>query len=115
MPKEELENRFSTQWQKIGFQGKDPSTDFRAMGLLALDNLYYFAEKYNENAQRILKASNKQVCINFMYNFNKYPILGVVVLFCHCGHQCYCLLLEIGENKKFAVDFLLLRCNKRNL
>lgn len=61
MPNEELENRFSTQWQQIGFQGKDPSTDFRAMGLLALDNLYYFAEKYNENAQRILKASHKQV------------------------------------------------------
>ena len=68
MPKEELENRFSTQWQKIGFQGKDPSTDFRAMGLLALDNLYYFAEKYNENAQRILKASNKQVCVNAMHD-----------------------------------------------
>lgn len=61
MPQEELVNRFSTQWQKIGFQGKDPSTDFRAMGLLALDNLFYFAEKYNGNVQRIIASSHHPV------------------------------------------------------
>lgn len=82
MPEEELENRFSTQWQKIGFQGKDPSTDFRAMGLLALDNLYYFAEKYNENVQRILKASNKQVCLTYTALILKIKI-GFLVLFCY--------------------------------
>ena len=45
---EKLEFRFTKQWQKIGFQGSDPSTDFRAMGMLALDNLHYFATKYSE-------------------------------------------------------------------
>ena len=43
---EKLQFRFTKQWQKIGFQGSDPSTDFRAMGMLALDNLHYFATKY---------------------------------------------------------------------
>ena len=42
---EKLQNRYSKQWQTIGFQGSDPSTDFRAMGMLALDNLHYFATK----------------------------------------------------------------------
>ena len=29
----------SKRWSEIGFQGKDPSTDFRGMGMLAVINL----------------------------------------------------------------------------
>ncbi|KAI8893519.1 ELMO/CED-12 family-domain-containing protein [Globomyces pollinis-pini] len=61
MPDESLQSRFTTQWQKIGFQGKDPSTDFRAMGLLALDNLYYFCDTYIEIARRILSSSHHPI------------------------------------------------------
>jgi len=32
MPNEKLETRIGEQWGKIGFQGKDPATDFRGMG-----------------------------------------------------------------------------------
>ncbi|KAJ3363213.1 hypothetical protein HDU91_003063 [Kappamyces sp. JEL0680] len=48
------------EWQKIGFQGKDPSTDFRSMGLLALDNLHFFCDRYNQIAKRILTVSHHQ-------------------------------------------------------
>ena len=34
-----LETRKTKQWQNIGFQGEDPKTDFRGMGMLGLENL----------------------------------------------------------------------------
>ena len=34
-----LESRTSSQWTQIGFQGEDPMTDFRGMGMLGLDQL----------------------------------------------------------------------------
>ena len=36
MPLEELADRYSKQWEEIGFQGKNPATDFRGMGILGL-------------------------------------------------------------------------------
>ena len=41
MPGTELESRHTKQWQEIGFQGKDPATDFRGMGILGLYCLQY--------------------------------------------------------------------------
>lgn len=38
-PNTPLESRISKQWCEIGFQGDDPKTDFRGMGLLGLYNL----------------------------------------------------------------------------
>ncbi|XP_008582654.1 PREDICTED: ELMO domain-containing protein 1 isoform X4 [Galeopterus variegatus] len=40
-PNTPLESRISKQWCEIGFQGDDPKTDFRGMGLLGLYNLQY--------------------------------------------------------------------------
>jgi len=34
-----LTERISAQWTVIGFQGSDPATDFRGMGVLGLLNL----------------------------------------------------------------------------
>ena len=34
-----LMSRKTKQWQNIGFQGDDPKTDFRGMGILGLENL----------------------------------------------------------------------------
>lgn len=83
MPESPLECRISKQWQDIGFQGDNPSTDFRGMsidllrfrwkcqkmnsshdfssslgmGLLGLENLLYFAEEYNGAARYVLSHS----------------------------------------------------------
>lgn len=54
---EHLENRISNQWQDIGFQGDDPKTDFRGMGILGLDNLVFFAREYNGAARHLLSHS----------------------------------------------------------
>lgn len=41
----------------VGFQGNDPSTDFRGSGQLGLENLLFFVSARNEYAQEVLKFS----------------------------------------------------------
>lgn len=43
-PNESLDGLISKQWGELGFQGKDPCTDFRGVGLLGLDCLLFFGE-----------------------------------------------------------------------
>lgn len=52
-----LNGLISKQWSDIGFQGEDPSTDFRGMGLLGLDDLLFFATVYTESARHIVQHS----------------------------------------------------------
>ena len=49
----------SEEWKKVGFQGKDPATDFRGVGLLGLVQLHYFISTRPTLARRILKSSQK--------------------------------------------------------
>ncbi|KAM8939983.1 ELMO domain-containing protein 2 [Pelodytes ibericus] len=58
MPHEKLKSRITKQWGDIGFQGDDPKTDFRGMGMLGLANLLYFSQHYTEEARLILLHSN---------------------------------------------------------
>lgn len=80
-PDEQLENRISSQWTSIGFQGQDPSSDFRGMGVLGLLNLHYFATKHPSVARSILLHSNHPA--------NGYPfaITGI-----NLTHMAYVLL-----------------------
>ncbi|XP_067122620.1 ELMO domain-containing protein 2 [Centruroides vittatus] len=56
-PNNPLVNRISKQWGDVGFQGDDPKTDFRGMGLLGLENLLFFATKHNSAARHVLSHS----------------------------------------------------------
>lgn len=58
MPNTEMKERISKQWGVIGFQGTDPQTDFRGMGVLALDNLLFFATEHTEAARKVLSHSH---------------------------------------------------------
>ncbi|XP_030045245.1 ELMO domain-containing protein 2 [Microcaecilia unicolor] len=58
MPNQELVSRITKQWGDIGFQGDDPKTDFRGMGMLGLVNLLYFSKHYTEESRQILSRSN---------------------------------------------------------
>ncbi|XP_055541793.1 ELMO domain-containing protein 2 isoform X2 [Wyeomyia smithii] len=58
MGEDKLKNRVSEQWQDIGFQGDDPKTDFRGMGMLGLDNLVFFSREYNGTARHLLSHSH---------------------------------------------------------
>ena len=48
-------------WTEIGFQGSDPSTDFRGMGILGLSQLVYFTENFKEESQNIFLHSNHPI------------------------------------------------------
>lgn len=57
-PEEELEGLVSEQWKDMGWQGKDPSTDFRGGGFISLENLLYFARNYQESFQDLLRKKD---------------------------------------------------------
>lgn len=44
----------TTKWIDIGFQGEDPTTDFRGTGSLGLLNLHFFVTKQQKVAERCL-------------------------------------------------------------
>ncbi|XP_020690203.1 ELMO domain-containing protein A isoform X1 [Dendrobium catenatum] len=56
-PDQELNGLISEQWKQMGWQGKDPSTDFRGGGFISLENLLFFAKTFSGSFQRLL---NKQ-------------------------------------------------------
>lgn len=82
-----LQGSITKQWQDIGFQGDDPTTDFRGMGLLGLANLQYFAENHNSAARHVLSRSHHPV---YGYSF---AIVGI-----NLTHLAY-TLLEDGSLK----------------
>lgn len=56
-PDTRLSNRITNEWGEIGFQGTNPATDFRGMGMLGLENLIGFTERWPMHAHRILSES----------------------------------------------------------
>ncbi|CAK9133572.1 unnamed protein product [Ilex paraguariensis] len=54
-PEEELCDLISEQWKEMGWQGKDPSTDFRGGGFISLENLLYFATNFPKSFQDLLR------------------------------------------------------------
>lgn len=59
------EAKFSSEWGDLGFQGKDPSTDFRGMGFLGLDQLVYFSKTHKSQARKVLEISQTQAYFPF--------------------------------------------------
>ncbi|RZB75320.1 ELMO domain-containing protein A isoform H [Glycine soja] len=53
-PNVSLEGLISDQWKDMGWQGPNPSTDFRGCGFISLENLLFFARKYPESFHKLL-------------------------------------------------------------
>ncbi|KAE8711604.1 Detected protein of confused Function [Hibiscus syriacus] len=53
-PNRELPSLKSELWGDMGWQGTDPSTDFRGGGFISLENLIFFAKNYPESFQSLL-------------------------------------------------------------
>ncbi|KAF5294614.1 hypothetical protein FQR65_LT10720 [Abscondita terminalis] len=88
-PNNPLNSRVSKQWQEIGFQGDDPKTDFRGMGLLGLENLLYFSREYKGPASHVLSHSHHP---NYGYEF---AIVGINIT------SMACSLLREGNAKTY--------------
>ncbi|GBG87340.1 hypothetical protein CBR_g45400 [Chara braunii] len=56
-PDRGLNGLVSDQWKDMGWQGRDPSTDFRGGGFISLENLLYFA---NEHPRQFRRIFNKE-------------------------------------------------------
>ncbi|XAR64400.1 hypothetical protein NMG60_11024719 [Bertholletia excelsa] len=54
-PDQELRGLVSDQWKEMGWQGRDPSTDFRGAGFISLENLLFFAKTFSTSFQCLLK------------------------------------------------------------
>ncbi|KAM7476247.1 hypothetical protein LguiB_023490 [Lonicera macranthoides] len=76
-PGEELRGLISEQWKEMGWQGKDPSTDFRGGGFISLENLLYFATNFPKSFQDLLR---KQEGDRAMWEY-PFAVAGVNITF----------------------------------
>ncbi|XP_038900725.1 ELMO domain-containing protein A isoform X2 [Benincasa hispida] len=53
-PDIELKGMISEQWKEMGWQGPNPSTDFRGCGFISLENLLYFSRTFPASFRRLL-------------------------------------------------------------
>lgn len=49
-----LKGLISEQWKDMGWQGANPSTDFRGCGFISLENLLFFSRTYPASFRRLL-------------------------------------------------------------
>ncbi|CAN6574449.1 unnamed protein product [Malus baccata var. baccata] len=49
-----LQGLISDQWKEMGWQGSNPSTDFRGCGFISLENLLFYARTYPASFRRLL-------------------------------------------------------------
>ena len=52
--------RFGRHWARIGFQGNDPATDLRDLGMLSVLQLLYLVQKQRRQIGRLFELSNSQ-------------------------------------------------------
>ncbi|XP_022552044.1 ELMO domain-containing protein C isoform X2 [Brassica napus] len=76
-PEEELHGIVSEQWKEMGWQGKDPSTDFRGGGFISLENLLYFARSFPKCFQDLLR---KQVGDRSVWEY-PFAVAGINITF----------------------------------
>ncbi|MQL75238.1 hypothetical protein Taro_007623 [Colocasia esculenta] len=76
-PGVELRGLISDQWKDMGWQGKDPSTDFRGGGFISLENLLFFAKNFPKSFQDLLR---KQEGDRAMWEY-PFAIAGVNITF----------------------------------
>ncbi|XP_010559086.1 PREDICTED: ELMO domain-containing protein A isoform X2 [Tarenaya hassleriana] len=76
-PEEELHGIVSEQWKEMGWQGKDPSTDFRGGGFISLENLLFFARNFPKTFQDLLR---KQVGDRSVWEY-PFAVAGINITF----------------------------------
>ncbi|KAJ4849063.1 hypothetical protein Tsubulata_037808 [Turnera subulata] len=60
-PERQLNGLISEQWKEMGWQGRDPSTDFRGAGFISLENLLFFAKTFSTSFQSLLRRQGAQI------------------------------------------------------
>jgi len=82
--RERLGGRISKSWGDIGFQGKDPATDFRGGGEMSLLQLAAFVKSCPELTQRFLKEPTAEIA-RYPFACCSIQVTGSVVEFLKAG------------------------------
>ncbi|EPZ37025.1 Engulfment/cell motility, ELMO domain-containing protein [Rozella allomycis CSF55] len=67
--------RIGSHWKSLGFQGKDPATDFRGMGLLGLSQLIFFGNEYPDESNEILQKSQGMYDTTWYYAIERFEVV----------------------------------------
>ncbi|KAG4920044.1 hypothetical protein JHK86_048857 [Glycine max] len=95
-PDQELQSLISDQWKEMGWQGRDPSTDFRGAGFISLENLLFFAKTFSTSFQRLLKKQGGKGAV-WEYPF---AVAGVNITF------MIMQMLDLDAKNEWAFDLL---------
>lgn len=76
-PHREIPPLKSELWKEMGWQGVDPSTDFRGGGYISLENLIFFARNFPDSFQMLL---HKQVGMRSEWEY-PFAVAGVNISF----------------------------------
>lgn len=105
-------SRRSDQWERLGFQGKDPTTDFRGGGMLALDHIVSFAQTHPAILKQMMHFNQEQLDAGegSWYLTAVVSIQLTVQLLCEKDHVYQRpqlqMLLEGGESEEGGIDGL---------
>lgn len=77
----------SEDWKLLGFQGCDPTTDFRGMGMLGLEQLIFLAGNFPAKANKMLTEAGQNVqtgyplaCVGINISFFVFELLRCRIL-----------------------------------
>lgn len=64
--------RFGSHWEKIGFQGEDPASDLRGVGIFGLCQLLFLVSNglSSQMTSQLHELSNDKVQVKFNISFN---------------------------------------------
>ncbi|KAK9052002.1 hypothetical protein SSX86_028630 [Deinandra increscens subsp. villosa] len=107
-----LKGLISDQWKEMGWQGVNPSTDFRGGGFLSLENLLYFAKTFPNGFRRLLlKQQGKRATWEYPFavaginiSFMLTEMLELYLVKPRC-QQCINFVKILGEDED-AFDVL---------
>ncbi|KAG6398721.1 hypothetical protein SASPL_140190 [Salvia splendens] len=91
-PGVELQSLKSDQWKEMGWQGNDPSTDFRGAGFISLENLLFFAKTFSS-------LLRKQTGKRAMWEY-PFAVAGVNITF------MIFQMLDLDAKNEWAFDLL---------
>lgn len=98
-----IDKRYSSRWGEIGFQGNNPATDFRGLGILSLQNMIYLFENWPEKGLKIYGQSQHPK-FGFSFAITGINMTGIVYDLLRSG-KMKGHLYNLPQDEYFIEDF----------
>eukprot|EP00300_Choanocystis_sp_HF-7_P007099 c15084_g2_i2.p1 GENE.c15084_g2_i2~~c15084_g2_i2.p1 ORF type:complete len:224 (+),score=38.65 c15084_g2_i2:64-672(+) len=99
-PTTPLSGRLSKDWGRLGFQGKDPATDFRGAGFFGLTNLVHLATEYGP----AFRAAIERIEARDGYPFSIAGLAITMMVFNLAGQRGRFTELLFGRDSELCFD-----------